>query len=239
MDIAFLCGGEGTRLRPLTYVVPKPMLPIGPKPILEINITRARNYGFNRYFLMVNYKAEVISGYFGDGSDFNVDIQYFEEKERRGTAGPLSSLSDSVKEPFIVMNADVLTNLDLKQLIKFHKSKNATLTVALKHVSMNIPYGVATIDENDHMIEIVEKPIAEYLINAGIYCLSPEALDLIPATGMYQMPELMNDIRRADLEVLGYKFEESWRDIGRMNDYLEAFQESENGGPLGRFGSSF
>ena len=239
MDIVFLCGGEGTRLRPLTNVVPKPMLPIGSKPILEINITKAKEFGFKRNFLMVNYKAEVISGYFGDGSALGVSIEYFEERERRGTAGPLSFLKDIVTQPFVVMNADILTDLDLKSLLNSHKKNGADLTVALKRVPFDIPYGVAKLGENEVIEALEEKPTIEYMINSGIYVVSPNLIDLIPDTGMYQMTELITDAKEAGKSIHGHVFEDSWRDIGRLDDYIKATNENGDDSPIGSFGSDF
>ena len=222
MDIAYLCGGEGARLRPLTYAVPKAMLPIGPKPILEINIQRAKDLGFKRHLLMVNYKAEVIREYFRDGALLGVEIQYFTEKERKGTAGPLLFLKDVVTEPFVVMNADILTDLNLKKLLKFHNSQGADLTVALKRVDLNIPYGVVKVASQDSIESIDEKPILEFLINSGIYVISPSLLDIIPETGMYPMTSLIADAKERGMNVLGYQFTESWKDIGRLDDYIKA-----------------
>ena len=229
MDIAYLCGGEGTRLRPLTYTVPKPMLPIGPKPILEINILRAKKLGFKRHMLMVNYKAEVIRGYFGDGELLGVNIQYFTEKERRGTAGQLLFLKDIVEEPFVVMNADILTDLNLKQLLQFHNSKGSDLTVALKVTKLNIPYGVAKTVEDNLLETIDEKPTLDFLINSGVYVISPKLLDIIPSEGMYPMIDLISDTKDKGMKVLGYPFEDSWRDIGRLDDYMDVYHETENG----------
>lgn len=227
MDIAYLCGGEGTRLRPLTYTVPKPMLPIGHKPILEINIQRACKFGFKRHLLLVNYKAEVIREYFQDGSILGVDIQYFTEKERRGTAGPLLFLKDVVTEPFVVMNGDILTDLDLKALIKYHKSNNAMLTIALKRVEMNIPFGVVKVDDSEVVESIDEKPNLKFLINSGIYVVSPELLDIIPENGMYPMTTFIEDAKKNGMSVLGYEFDDPWKDIGRLDDYFKAFNGSD------------
>lgn len=229
MDIAYLCGGEGARLRPLTYAVPKAMLPIGPKPILEINILRAKELGFKRHLLMVNYKAEVIREYFRDGEQLGVDVHYFTEKERRGTAGPLLFLKDIVTEPFVVMNADILTDLDLKKLLQVHNSKGADLTVALKRTELSIPYGVVKTNEDDLLESIDEKPTLEFLINSGIYVISPKLFDFIPQMGIYPMTDLIADTKEKGMKVRGYPFEDSWRDIGRLDDYMDAFHESENG----------
>ncbi|MFW9920451.1 MAG: sugar phosphate nucleotidyltransferase [Candidatus Thorarchaeota archaeon] len=232
MNIAFLCGGEGSRLRPFTYAVPKPMLPIGSKPILEINITRAKEQGFKRVFLLVNYKAEILQSYFGDGSTMDVDIQYVFENEKRGTAGPLLPLKEVIDDPFLVMNADILTKLSLVDLLNFHKSKNAELTVALKHFQISIPYGIITTDEESGINEIKEKPQFNFLINSGIYAVSPEVLSLIPDNGLYQMTQFIVDAKKSGKHVMGYKFEDPWKDIGRMNDYLQiAKGDNDNDGP--------
>ncbi|MFW9964002.1 MAG: sugar phosphate nucleotidyltransferase [Candidatus Sifarchaeia archaeon] len=228
MDIAYLCGGEGARLRPLTYAVPKPMLPIGPKPILEINIQRAKEFGFKRHLLMVSYKADVIREYFRDGELLGVEIQYFTEKERRGTAGPLFFLKDIVTEPFIVMNADILTDLNLKNLLKFHNSQGADLTVALKRVDLDIPYGVVKVESENSIESIDEKPTLEFLINSGIYVVSPELLDIIPDSGIYPMTSLITDSKAKGMTVLGYQFTDSWKDIGRLDDYLKALNGEDN-----------
>lgn len=236
MDIAFLCGGEGTRLRPLTYAVPKPMLPIGPKPILEINIDKARSLGFKRIFLMVNYKSEVIQDYFGDGRSFGISITYFEEKERRGTAGPLTMLMDEVSDSFVVMNADILTDLDLMQFLAIHARSKAELTVALKRLRMKVPYGVAEIGNDGLMESMIEKPDLEYLINAGIYAVSPSLLEQIPPSGLYHMTDLIRDSRKANRTIIGYPFDDAWRDIGRLDDYIKAFNGSKDDTTMESFG---
>lgn len=238
MDIAYLCGGEGTRLRPLTYAVPKPMLPIGPKPILELNIIKAKEYGFKRFFLMVNYKAEIIRNYFGNGNDFGVAIQYFEELEARGTAGPILFLKDIIKDPIVVMNADILTDVNLKTLLLEHKKKKADLTVALKRIEINIPYGIAKLTENDSIQSLEEKPTYEFLINSGIYIVSPCMIDFIPETGIYHMPQLIDDGIKNEKNIIGHVFDESWRDIGRLDDYIKAFNETaESNQPFNGFNS--
>ncbi|MFW9975486.1 MAG: sugar phosphate nucleotidyltransferase [Candidatus Thorarchaeota archaeon] len=229
MQAAILCGGEGTRLRPLTDVVPKPLLPLGAKPILEITISRMKDQGFRTFFLMVNYKADMIKSYFGSGSTFDVDIHYFEEKERRGTAGPLSQLRGQVDSPIVVLNADLLTSLNYEKLLKYHQEKEADLTVALKHFQRKIAYGVVEMDENSTILGMKEKPVLSYLINSGIYVVSPSVLDIIPDDGVYAMTALVEDARKNDLHVVGYEFTDPWRDIGRMDDYMKAVSDIENG----------
>ncbi len=228
MDIAYLCGGEGVRLRPLTYIVPKPMLPIGSKPILEINILKAKEQGFKRIFLLVNYKAEVIESYFGNGEDFGVEIKYIHEEEPRGTAGPLVNLLTEVNEPLVVMNADILTDLDLPKLVEFHKSKTCQLTMGLKRIRMSIPYGLVQLDAEKTLKSIEEKPEREFLINSGIYVVSREAIEIIPPYGMYHMTDLIDALITSGKRVAGFEFDNQWRDIGRLDDYLEATSIAEN-----------
>lgn len=229
MQAAILCGGEGTRLRPLTYAVPKPLLPLGARPILEITIGSMKDQGFRTFFLMVNYKADMIKSYFGTGSNFDVEIKYYEESERRGTAGPLSQLRGEIESPIVVLNADILTGLNYRNLLKFHSDREADLTVALKKFQRRMEYGVVEIDDDSMVLGLKEKPMLAYLINSGVYVLSTSALELIPETGAFPMTMLINDSLKNGLRVAGYEFTESWRDIGRMDDYMKAVSDLENG----------
>ncbi len=226
MYIVYLCGGEGARLRPLTYTVPKPMLPIGSKPVLEISIQRARKQGFKDVILLVNYKAEIIQSYFGDGSSLDVDIQYFSESEPRGTAGPLTSIREIVDDSFIVINADILTEMDFRKLLKFHRINNIDLAVALKEIDIPVPFGIVSLDEKDRIRDIQEKPQLDLLINSGIYSMSPEIIEMIPNDGMYSMTQLIMDSMHQNKRVSGYRFNDYWKDIGRIDDYLSAIQDN-------------
>ena len=229
MQAAILCGGEGTRLRPLTYAVPKPLLPLGSKPILEVTISNMKKQGFRTFYLMVNYKADMIKSYFGSGSNFEVDIEYYEEKEPRGTAGPLSQLKEKIDSPIVALNADLLTSLKFEQLMKFHNDKKADLTVALKQFERKIAYGVVDIDDSSLIKGVREKPTLTFLVNSGIYVVSPSALDLIPEEGIYAMTTLIEDALSNEMTVAGYEFTDAWRDIGRMDDYMKALNDLENG----------
>ncbi|MFQ5833399.1 MAG: sugar phosphate nucleotidyltransferase [Candidatus Thorarchaeota archaeon] len=229
MDAAILCGGEGTRLRPLTYAVPKPLLPLGSKPILEVTLTKMRDQGFKTFYLMTNYKSEMIRSYFGTGATFGVEIEYFEEKNPRGTAGPLSELKDHQTSPFVVMNADLLTNLRFKDLLSFHKNRGADLTIALKKFERSIAYGIVEIQDDDSVSSIEEKPRFSFLVNSGIYAVSPSVLPLIPNDGIFQMTDLIDVAISKGMNVVGYEFSESWRDIGRLDDYMKAISDIENG----------
>ncbi|MFW9794016.1 MAG: sugar phosphate nucleotidyltransferase, partial [Candidatus Thorarchaeota archaeon] len=191
--------------------------------------SRLRNQGFDTFFLMVNYKAEMISSYFSSGSSFGVRIEYFEEQTKRGTAGPLSSLREHVDEPFVVMNADVLTSLDFKKLMDYHKTMKSDLTLALKSFKRKIAYGVIDLSPDSVITGIREKPTLSFLINSGIYVVSPETLRLIPDEGVFQMTELIEAAKDDGLNVIGYEFSEPWRDIGRIDDYMKTISDLESG----------
>lgn len=229
MIASILCGGEGTRLRPLTYAVPKPMLPLGSKPILEVTISRMKDQGFKTFYLMVNYKAEVISSYFGSGSQFGVKIEYIQEREKRGTAGPLYELKGKVDSPFVVMNSDLLTDLKFAEMMGFHSQESADLTVALKRFDRRMSYGVVELDSDNCITEIKEKPTFSFLINSGIYVISPSLLDLIPSSGIFQMTDLIPKAIKDGKKVAGYQFTEAWRDIGKMDDYMKTLNDLESG----------
>ncbi|MDF1540273.1 MAG: sugar phosphate nucleotidyltransferase [Candidatus Thorarchaeota archaeon] len=229
MIAAILCGGEGTRLRPLTYAVPKPLLPLGSKPILEVTISRMKEQGFNTFYLMVNYKADMISSYFGTGLNFGVDIRYIQEKTKRGTAGPLADLCDLVDQPFVAMNADLLTNIDFVNMMKFHKKQDSDLTVALKRFDRKVAFGVVEVDSDSIVKSLQEKPTVSFLINSGIYIVNPEILHSIPKDTLYNMTDLINDSVKAGKSVQGYQFTEPWRDIGRLDDYMKVISDIENG----------
>lgn len=229
MDACILCGGEGSRLRPLTLAVPKPLLPIGAKPILEVMLSRMKQQGFRKFYLMVNYKADMIRSYFGSGSSLGVDIEYLEEKTKRGTAGPLTALRGIVDSPFVVMNADLLTSIHFDDLLKFHNKNEASMTVALKRFDRKIEYGVVDIGPDLRLTKIQEKPTFSFMINSGIYALSPEVIELVPEDREYQMTELIPNAISSGKKVLGYQFTEAWRDIGRFDDYMKVIADIGNG----------
>jgi NDP-sugar pyrophosphorylase family protein len=221
--VVLMAGGLGTRLRPLTENVPKPMLPVGGRPLLEIIVGNLAAQGFRRFRLAVNYKAEAIERHFGDGSQLGCEIGYLREPKPLGTAGCLSRLGERPTSPFVVMNGDLLTALDFRRMLDFHRSTGARATVALREHAQQVPYGVAR-SEGDHVLEIVEKPVHKWMVNAGIYVLDPSALDLLDGDRVVGMPELLNTIAR-DGRVAGYPLKEYWIDIGRHEDLQRAEAE--------------
>lgn len=219
--VVLMVGGLGTRLHPLTETVPKPMLNVGNKPILETIIESFKAYGFSHFILSVNYKKEMIMNYFRDGSDFGVSIEYIEETKRLGTAGALSLLKELPTEPFFVMNGDLLTKVNFEQLLDFHTTTKATATMCVREYEYQIPYGVIE-TENHSLLSIVEKPVHKNFVNAGIYVLSPSALKRVPNDGFYDMPELFKTLMTDNNRVSAFPLREYWLDIGRIDDYEKA-----------------
>ncbi|MFD2705614.1 nucleotidyltransferase family protein [Salibacterium lacus] len=219
--VVLMAGGLGTRLRPLTETMPKPLLKIGEKPILEIIIESFKMYGFTDIYLCVNYKRELIKDYFQDGRSFGVSITYIDESINLGTAGPLSLLEDEIKEPFFVMNADLLTTINFEQLLRFHEDNQSYGTMCVREYEFQVPYGVIRTN-GDQLTSIEEKPLHKEFVNAGIYVLDPELLQLIPYNQFYDMPELFRKMMEQNYSLSAFPLREYWLDIGRYDDYQQA-----------------
>ncbi len=222
--VILMAGGLGTRLRPLTEDTPKPMLKVGNKPILETIIKNFASHGFVNITISLNYKGDIIKDYFKDGSDFGVNIDYIEENTRLGTAGALSLLKEKPNEPFFVMNADLLTDVNFSHLLDFHSYANANATMCVREYDYQIPYGVVETNE-DNITSIVEKPIKKFFVNAGIYILSPNIFEFIPSNEFFDMPTLFNILIEKQKKVLSFPIHEYWLDIGRMSDFEQAQNE--------------
>lgn len=225
--VIIMAGGLGTRLKPLTDNIPKPLLKVGSKPILETIIENFSNYGFKDIIISVNYKADMIKNYFKDGSKFGVNIEYIEENKRLGTAGALSLLKQEINEPFFVMNGDLLTNINFEHLLDFHGFGNSIATMCVREYEHQVPYGVIQIRDNK-IESIEEKPINKFFVNAGIYILSPKVLEFIPDNKFYDMPTLFQELINNQLNVLSFPIHEYWLDIGRIIDYEKANNEYSN-----------
>ena len=218
-----MAGGYGARLRPLTDDVPKPMLPVGGRPILEVLLDQLRQAGVVRIYMSTHYKREMIESHFGDGRRFGVEIRYLPEEHPRGTAGALRALR-GCEEILLMVNGDIVTRADLRALIRFHMEHAAGMTIGLREFRWRIPYGVVSIDGID-VTGLEEKPAVTHFISAGLYVLSPEVLSHMPDDQAFDMPELVTRSIRAGIRVVGFAVHEYWLDIGRLEDYQRANEE--------------
>lgn len=215
-----MAGGYGTRLLPLTNEIPKPMLPVGKRPLLERTLARLQESGLNRVVMSVHHKADQITDHFGNGRSFGVDVDYLQEKEPLGTAGALRLL-DAWDEPLLLVNGDILTNVHFGQMIDYHRQQRATVTVGLRQASVELPYGVVDCD-GPWIRAVREKPCLQFFLNAGIYVLEPEARQYIPDGRRFDMTDLIADLLAAGRPVAGFPILEYWLDIGRPDDYEQA-----------------
>jgi NDP-mannose synthase len=224
MRTVILAGGKGVRLAPLTEVIPKPLVPIGGKPILEVVIRHLRHYGFTRITLAVGYMADLIRAYFGDGAKFGVRIDYSYETDPLGTAGPLAFIND-LAETFMVMNADVLTDINYEQLVRYHLAQGGVATIAAHEREVKIDLGVIIPNGNRRVKDYVEKPTTSHLVSMGIYVFEPQVLEFIQGYDYLDFPDLVQLLLQADLPVNFYPFTGYWLDIGRHEDYAQASEE--------------
>jgi dTDP-glucose pyrophosphorylase len=215
--VLIMAGGLGTRMRPHTETCPKPMLPVAGKPMLEHIIERAKLEGFRQFVLAINYLGHVIEGYFGDGSRLGVRIDYLRETTRLGTAGALSILKSKPKLPFVVTNGDVLSDIKYGELLDFHSLHAAVASMAVRLHQWQHPFGVVQTRGVD-IIGFEEKPIARSHINAGIYALSPEALESLTTNDYCDMPSLFEKLQDNGKRIVAYPMHEPWLDIGRPVD---------------------
>jgi len=222
--IVLMVGGKGERLRPLTEKTPKPMLKVGGRPILEHIVNRFTNSGFKNITMCLGYKSSSIKEYFKDGKNFGANIDYIIEDKRMGTAGALSLLKTRPKGAFFVMNGDILTNVDFEAMLNFHCENKSFATMGLREYDIEVPYGVVEI-ENEDIVSIQEKPIHSFYVNAGIYILEPDSIDLIPKNKFYDMPELFKDLIKKNKKLTCFPLREYWLDIGRISDYEKANAE--------------
>jgi dTDP-glucose pyrophosphorylase/CBS domain-containing protein len=223
-----MAGGYGTRLYPLTERLPKPMLPVGGRPLLELIIEQLCQAGIRRVNLATHYQGKIIAQHFGDGRDFGVEISYVKEDQPLGTAGALGLL-DTSAEPVLVINGDILTRLDFRAMLNFHREHQADMTVAVGQYEFQVPYGVIE-TSGVTVTGISEKPVVRHFINAGIYLLHPEVCRFVPNDQPYDMPELISRLVAEGCRVVSFPVREYWLDIGQIEDYEKALVDVENGG---------
>jgi len=222
--VILMAGGLGRRLKPLTENCPKPLLKVGGKVLLETILENFIAEGFKNFYISVNYKAQMIMEYFGDGSSWGVSIKYLLEKKPLGTAGALSMLPLKPDEPLIVMNGDILTKINIAKLLEFHNKGEGIATICVKELQKQIPYGIVRFEKN-HLQYIEEKPIQRFFINAGIYVLNPEVLEYIPSESFYDIPDLIKNLIKEQKVITVFPIREYWIDIGRLDEYERANYE--------------
>lgn len=237
-----LAGGKGERLGPYTTVLPKPLLPIGDRAILEVVLRQLQSYGFSELTLAVGYLAHLVQAVFNDGSDFDVSINYHQENEPRGTAGALATI-DRMDDSFLVMNGDVLTSLDYNHLFDLHKASGNALTIASHRRVVKTEYGVLHLDspDTDDTLAVVgyeEKPEIPYVVSIGVYVMEPHVVDYIPPDRHFDMPEVVQTLIDNGERVRTFLFDGFWLDIGRHDDYERAIREFDQISPLLLSGSN-
>jgi len=227
MKAVILAGGLGTRLKPFTEVIPKPLLPVGEKSVLEIQIERLKNHGFNEIYLATNYKSQYIENYFGDGFRYAVKLNISKEDKPLGTAGPLLLLKDKLVDPFIVMNGDILSLVDFGKLYSFACHQESLLTISIKKEITPFAFGNIFF-EGDRVTGIQEKPDIVMYILAGIYVMKPEIFSLFPKDEYFGMDKLITKMIDGNMPVTKYELKEYWLDIGRLSDYEQAQKDFSN-----------
>ncbi len=224
MKAIVLAGGRGTRLAPYTKVLPKPLMPIGDMPILEILLRQMKRAGIDDVVLTVGHLAGLLQAFFKDGKEFGVNICYSYEDRPLGTAGPLSLIS-GLEDTFLVTNGDVLTTLNLKDLIEYHQKSQAIATIATHKRSVHVDLGVIQFNGGHEIIGYIEKPTYDFRVSMGIYIFEPRVLEYIEFNQYLDFPDLVLRLLAAGERVIGYPFEGYWQDLGRADDYEQAVRE--------------
>jgi len=224
MKSIVLAGGKGTRLLPYTQIFPKPLMPIGDRPILEILIHQMKACGVREVILTVGHLSELIRAFFGNGERFEVNIRYAYEDCPLGTAGPLA-LIEGLTETFLVANGDVLTDLDLNLLLDFHRTNGGVATIAMYPRKVHIDLGVIQLNGGSTVADYIEKPTVEYNVSMGLYVFEPSVLSYIPKGQYFDFPDLVKTLLTHGEKVVGYPFKGYWQDLGRPDDYRQAIDD--------------
>ncbi|MBI2139358.1 NTP transferase domain-containing protein [Candidatus Woesearchaeota archaeon] len=228
MKAAILAGGKGTRLKPYTTVIPKPLMPIGDRAIIEVVIAQLKKNGFTDITLAVGYLSELFMAYFGDGQKHGVPIKYSKEDKPLGTSGPLGQIK-GLTEAFLVMNGDILTDLNYKDLMSYHKKHKAAVTIAVHQRKVPIDYGIIEVGNGQEVRGYTEKPTLQYTVSIGINVMEPKVIGIIREAveqqGKLDFPDLIKILISRKEKVIAYPFEGYWLDIGRPDDYAIAVEE--------------
>lgn len=222
--VVVLAGGKGRRLAPYTIILPKPLMPVGDIPILEVILSQLHHQGFKKVNLAVGHLGELIQAYFGDGARYGLSLTYFREPRPMGTAGPLRTIP-GLDETFLVMNGDILTDLDYRELLEYHRRRRATATISTYRRSVEVDFGVMKLSDEQRLIGYDEKPTFYYQVSMGVYIFEPKVIEYIGEGGPLEFPELVDRLIKAGELVVGYPYEGYWLDIGRPTDYEQAVKD--------------
>jgi NDP-mannose synthase len=226
MKAVVLAGGKGTRLAPYTRILPKPLMPIGDTPILEVILRQMKIAGVDQVILTVGHLSELLRAFFQDGHQLGIKIDYSYEEKPLGTAGPIS-LIDGLDDTFLVTNGDVLTTLRFGDLIRFHREQGALATIAVHQRKVKIDLGVIQWDGKPQINGYIEKPTYDYCVSMGVYVFEPRVLEYIPQGQYLDFPDLVKILIAAGEKVVGYEFSDYWQDLGRPDDYEQASRDFE------------
>ncbi|MGB9917145.1 MAG: sugar phosphate nucleotidyltransferase [Candidatus Hydrothermia bacterium] len=226
MKAVVLAGGKGRRLEPYSTIVPKPLMPVGDVPIMEIIVRKLVKNGFNEIYVACGHLAELIKSYFNDGKKWGAKIEYSIEDKELGTVGPLKLLRNQLDESFLVVNGDTLTDLNFSKIFNFHIIQGASLTIGVVKRSIYVDFGVVDF-EGDELVGYTEKPTIEYYVSMGVYVFNPYILRRLPENVKYDLPDLVRDLLKDNLKVVVYRHEGFWLDLGRKEDFEIAYEEFE------------
>ena len=226
MQAIILAGGKGTRLKPYTTVLPKPLLPIGDLPILEVVIKQLKKNGFKKIIMAIGHQHDLFIAFFGNGHKWGITIEYYVEKEPMGTAGAIYHI-DNLENNFLMMNGDILTDLNFKELFNIHKNKKADLTISTHRRTQDINYGTLEYNHEGFLTKFIEKPSIPFSVSMGVYVLSRSVLSLIPKKGRFDFPDLVQKILAEKMPAYCPPYDGYWMDIGRPEDYEQAIDDYE------------
>jgi len=226
MKAVILAGGKGKRLEPYSTVIPKPLMPVGDMPIMEIIVSKLVRCGFKEIYVACGHLAGLIKSYFNDGTKWGAKIEYSVEDRELGTVGPLKLLRDKLDESFLVINGDTLTDLDFSKIYRFHLVQGSPLTIGIIKRSVNVDFGVVTFD-GEKLKDYAEKPVIDYYVSMGVYVFNPYILRRIEANRKYDLPDLVDDLLKDKLEISVYRHDGFWLDLGRKEDFAVANEEFE------------
>ena len=226
LPVIIMAGGKGTRLQPITHIIPKPLIPLGEKPIMQIIVEHFRSAGCTNFFFSVGYKANMLKAYFDDIPNKDYDITYYSETKPMGTAGSLSLIKDKITTPFFISNCDIIIEQDYSEIYEYHKTNGNELTAVAFIKNMQIPYGTFEVEEGGLLKSLVEKPEYTFMVNAGMYILEPHLLDEIPENKFFHITHLMEKIIARDGKVGVFPISEgSWHDIGQWKEYNKTLKK--------------